>query len=126
MFDVLVQEQETLDWVYVSSPPSRAITCDLELGGEADCFLGQGVYSDGICVKVGYLVRIFNITYCLKALWVHQTTCQEYLHDCIWPGEVSLPFSNIGERRIVVSMKTLIRHFPFFSIHFIFPGFFAF
>ena len=61
MFDVLVQGQETLDWVYGSSPPARAITCDLEQGGEADCFLGQGVYSDGICVEVSYRVRLYNI-----------------------------------------------------------------
>ena len=38
MFDVLVQGQETLDWVYGSSPPARAITCDLEQGGDDDCF----------------------------------------------------------------------------------------
>merc|ERR1712098_864697 len=50
-YHILVSEHETLDWVYGTQPSSRAVSCDLEVGQGADCYLGQGVYSDGICVE---------------------------------------------------------------------------
>ena len=51
-FDVLVRGQETIGWEYGSAPSPSAVRCDLEQGGGGDCFLGQGVYSDGICEEV--------------------------------------------------------------------------
>merc|ERR1712142_395184 len=50
-YHILVSEQDTLDWVYGTQPSSRAVSCDLEVGQGSDCYLGQGVYSDGICVE---------------------------------------------------------------------------
>merc|ERR1712179_889125 len=44
------------DWVYGTHPTTQAVTCSLQVGTEADCYLGQGVYSDGICVEaLGYI-----------------------------------------------------------------------
>ena len=44
--------EESLGWEYGSAPSSKAVGCDLEQSGDGDCFLGQGVYSDGICEEV--------------------------------------------------------------------------
>eukprot|EP00092_Neocalanus_flemingeri_P034278 GFUD01037275.1.p1 GENE.GFUD01037275.1~~GFUD01037275.1.p1 ORF type:complete len:168 (+),score=40.68 GFUD01037275.1:38-541(+) len=55
-FDILVRGEETLDWEYGRTPSSKAVRCDLEEGEGGDCFLGQGVYSDGICEEaLGYI-----------------------------------------------------------------------
>jgi len=55
-YDILVTEEDSLDWVYGTHPTTQAVTCSLEVGTEADCYLGQGVYSDGICVEaLGYI-----------------------------------------------------------------------
>ena len=51
-YDILVTEEDSLDWVYGTHPTTQAVTCSLQVGAEADCYLGQGVYSDGICVEV--------------------------------------------------------------------------
>merc|ERR1712098_468258 len=50
-YHILVSEHDTLYWVYGTQPSSKAVSCDLEVGQGADCYLGQGVYSDGICVE---------------------------------------------------------------------------
>ena len=44
--------KESLGWEYGSTPSSKSVRCDLEQSGDGDCFLGQGVYSDGICEEV--------------------------------------------------------------------------
>ena len=56
VFDILVkeQEEETLGWEYGAAPSHLAVSCGLEQGGEEDCYLGQGLYSDGICEEVSY------------------------------------------------------------------------
>ena len=56
VFDILVkeQEQESLGWEYGAAPSHLAVSCGLEQGGEEDCYLGQGLYSDGICEEVSY------------------------------------------------------------------------
>ena len=51
-FDVLVKEKDTLGWEWGSAPSGKAVRCDLEESEGGDCFLGQGVYSDGICEEV--------------------------------------------------------------------------
>merc|ERR1711936_974203 len=51
-FDVLVKDQETLGWKFGqfgSVESDNALKCDLSVGQGGDCYLGQGVYSDGIC-----------------------------------------------------------------------------
>merc|ERR1719219_1970844 len=57
-FDILVGDQSRvgLKWLGASGRPSeaeirrgRAIPCHLNIGTHSDCYLGQGVYSDGIC-----------------------------------------------------------------------------
>ena len=56
-FEIMVGNAEQLDWKYGTSPPNHAVNCDLEQGGSGDCFLGQGVYSDGICEEVGIILE---------------------------------------------------------------------
>ncbi|XP_023329267.1 uncharacterized protein LOC111701988 isoform X3 [Eurytemora carolleeae] len=40
---------EVVDWKYCTNPPDTAINCDLQVSIDGDCYLGQSVYSDGIC-----------------------------------------------------------------------------
>ncbi len=45
-------KNEKIGWKYCTGDkkPTRAIPCDLNKGfGEGNCFLGRGVYGDGIC-----------------------------------------------------------------------------
>jgi len=63
-FDVLVRgQEEKLSWEWGTAPSDKAVRCDLEESSNyfqesevGDCFLGQGVYSDGICEEaLGYI-----------------------------------------------------------------------
>jgi len=129
-FDVLVLgKEEKLSWEWGSAPSDKAVRCDLEESfnyfqesEDGDCFLGQGVYSDGICEEVSTALmcasmhRICRIPFLMQPSplfglspkhpllttnifsgpWLHQTKSEEYLHDCLWPGGVLsiLPFSH--------------------------------
>lgn len=58
VFQILVEESDDiLDWKYIGrgKPHSQAVPCDLITSG-GDCYLGQSVYSDGICIEqVGFI-----------------------------------------------------------------------
>ena len=64
-FDVLVKEKDTLGWEWGSAPSGKAVRCDLEESEGGDCFLGQGVYSDGICEEVNssLKVKVFKFSF---------------------------------------------------------------
>ena len=58
-FDVLVKgQEENLGWEWGSAPSDKAVKCDLEDSEGGDCFLGQGVYSDGICEEVSMIFHL--------------------------------------------------------------------
>merc|ERR1712059_39749 len=56
-FDVLVAaKDDVLGWKYSKTPPASAVDCNLGNRKELNCYLGQSVYSDGICVEyLGYI-----------------------------------------------------------------------
>merc|ERR1712055_204930 len=60
-FQVLVRaSNDNLGWKYSRTPVEGAVDCSLQeiLGNskESDCYLGQSVFSDGICVEdLGYI-----------------------------------------------------------------------
>jgi len=49
-------DQET-GWAYCTkTAPSNALTCDLKVSKEGDCFFGQSLYGDGVCDEsLGYI-----------------------------------------------------------------------
>jgi len=59
-FNILsIENDEKIGWKYCGGQkvPSRAITCnETQALGKGDCFLGQGVYGDGICEeRLGFI-----------------------------------------------------------------------